>query len=76
MTTGTVRLPLLRACILASCVVIWLKPGNTNRRTGFRRRAVAAQGEPDGCADDAGLRQRGVHYAVRAEFGNQAVGDR
>ena len=29
MTTGTVRLPLLRECILASCVVIWLKPGNT-----------------------------------------------
>ena len=29
-TTGTVRLPLLRACILASWVVIWLKPGKTN----------------------------------------------
>ena len=36
---------------------------------------VAAQGESDRRADDAGLRQRGIHDAVGAEFGNQAVSD-
>ena len=38
-------------------------------------RAVAAQGEPDRRADDAGLGERGVEHAVLAEVLLQALGD-
>src|SRR4029079_13018383 len=37
-------------------------------------RPVAAVCEPDGDADDAGLRQRGVHDPARAEVALQPVG--
>src|SRR6266702_1894490 len=37
--------------------------------------AVAADGQPDGDADDAGLGQRGVHDPLLAEVLEQAVGD-
>ena len=38
-------------------------------------RPVAAEGEADGGADDAGLGERGVHDAVVAEVALQPVGD-
>ncbi len=61
---------------MASWVVIWLKPGEDEAvELDLADGQVAAQRQADGGADDAGLRERRVHDAVRAELGDQAVGD-